>query len=104
MVHLHHAAISTDRFAEYTEFFLHLGMSVQKKSGTDGNRQIWFNEGIQLKETEKITSGDSVDHIALYTDDMEQTLETAYAFGCTAHPKGVNWFVLPNGVSIELMI
>jgi len=102
MVRLHHAAIRVDKFDWYRDFFEKLGMTEKKSKGAAPNRQLWFNEGIQLKESVDISGGNIVDHVALGTDDIAGTVAFALSCGCFKHDKD-NWFVLPNGVFIELM-
>ena len=101
MLKLHHAAIATKDFDKYVELFENLGMSVQKTRGEKPQRQLWFNEGIQINE---ITEGDdAVDHIALGVDSFDETLGTALENGCSPIEHKDHWFKLPNGIKMEMM-
>ena len=100
---LHHVCIAVTEFDRYVELFTSLGMSVKKTRGEAPDRQLWFNEGIQLNEVAEATNGNMVDHIALGVDDIQKTVEIAVAHGCRPMAKGEKWFELPNGVVVELM-
>ncbi len=78
-------------------------MTVERKSGKQPERQLWFNEGIQLKEVENINYGDNIDHFALETDDIEKTKEIAIENGCKLDKDNRNWFRLSNGTRVELL-
>ena len=101
---IHHAALNTTEFDWYMKFFQNVfGMTVQKITGEKPDRKVWFHEGIQLNECE-ITPvcGRVCDHLALAVEDIPRTVEKALNSGCTALSNGIQWFELPNGVSIEL--
>ena len=83
--------------------FEKLGMTVKRRTGEAPSRQLWFYEGFQLKEVDFAESGSDVDHIALESKDIRETVRIALENGCKLHPRGINWFVLPNGINIELM-
>lgn len=102
MVTIHHAAIRVDNYEWYKDFFEKLGMHIRKSAGEAPARQLWFEEGIQLKESNEIVNGNNVDHIALGTDDVAGTVSLALSLGCRKHDKD-NWFILPNDVIVELM-
>lgn len=103
MCRLHHVAIATINFEQYKELFEKLGMTIKREVGQAPTRQLWFYEGIQLKEISDLDSGNNVDHIALETEDVEGTIRTALSNGCKSDPRGNNWFILSNGTAIELM-
>ncbi len=103
MCKLHHVAIATIDFEEYKELFEKLGMTIQREVGEAPTRQLWFNEGIQLKEVSSLEYGTNVDHIALGTKDIEGTIKIALSNGCKLDLRGNNWFILSNGTKIELM-
>lgn len=103
MCKLHHVAIVTIDFEEYKELFEKLGMTIQREVGEAPTRQLWFNEGIQLKEVSSLEYGTNVDHIALGTKDIEGTIRIALSNGCKLDSRGNNWFILSNGTKIELM-
>ena len=103
MCKLLHVAIATTKFNEYKELFEKLGMTVDREVGEAPERQLWFCEGIQLKEVTSLDCGSNVDHIALATKDIDNTVKIALSNGCKLDSRGNNWFILPNGTKIELM-
>lgn len=103
MCKLDHVAIATTKFEETKELFKKIGMNIDRETGTIPTRQLWFYEGIQLKEVASMEHGTNVDHIALGTNDIEKTARIALSNGCSPDERGRNWFTLPNGTAIELM-
>ena len=103
MSKLHHVAIKTTEFEKEKNIFEHLGMTVERENGQIPRRQLWFREGIQLKEVEKIQLGTNVDHVAIKTNDIEKTIKIALSNECKRDRCGNNWFVLPSGTRIELI-
>lgn len=103
MCKLHHVAIATTKFEEYKELFEDLGMTIERENRQGPSRQLWFYEGIQLKEVTSIKSGTNVDHIALATKNVEETVKIALSHGCRLDSRGNNWFILSNGTEVELM-
>jgi len=100
---LHHIAIATCEYDKYVMFFQSIGMNEQKRSGIKPNRQFWFKQGIQIKEVSSYDSNYAVDHIALCACDSKKVVEQASQFGCLLSEIDDNWFVLSNGISIELI-
>ena len=103
MCKLHHVAVATTKFNEYKELFEKFGMTVERENGEAPERQLWFSEGIQLKEVDSLSYGSNVDHIALATKDINNIIKIALSNGCKLDSHRNNWFVLPNGTKIELM-
>ena len=103
MTTLHHVCIAVTEYDRYIELFKSLGMHVQKTRDEAPNRQLWFEEGIQLSEVADAVNGNTVDHIALGVDDPRKTTEIMLAHGCSQMAKGEKWLELPNGVVVELM-
>lgn len=103
MYKLHHVAIATTEFENYKKLFEQLGMKVERENGQIPERQLWFFEGIQLKEVEEFEYGNTVDHIAISTNSIEESVKIALLNGCTLDLHRNNWFILPNGVKVELM-
>lgn len=100
---IHHVAISIVEFDQYVELFKKIGMNVQRTTGEAPQRQIWFTEGIQLKETSVLKIGNNIDHIALCVNNIEATVKIAFENGCHSFSQGENWFLLPNGIVVELI-
>lgn len=103
MCRLHHIAVTTKNFDDYKMLFKELGMTVEREVGKFPQRQLWFYEGIQLKEVLNLETGLSVDHIALVTEDINGTIKVAVSNGCKHEPKKDNWFILSNGTKVELI-
>lgn len=103
MLRLHHIAIAVEEFDKYVDLFVNLGLKVQRMTGEIPNRQLWFEEGIQIKELHDAKGGDSIDHIALGTDNSNDIIKIALENRCSSIKEKDNWFSLPNGISIELM-
>ena len=99
MCKLLHVAIATTEYEKYIKLFKQLGMKVERESGKIPERQLWFFEGIQLKEVENFDIGNNVDHIA----SVEKSIDIALLNGCTLDSDRSNWFILSNGTKIELM-
>lgn len=102
---LHHVALCVADFEWHLSFFKEVfGMSVSRETGTAGNRQLWFYEGIQIIEKQCLLSAEHiVDHIAVSVLDSKDVITKAVSFGCTLPANHDNWIVLPNGLQIELM-
>ncbi len=78
-------------------------MSSYREDNVSPNRKIWFSEGIQLNETTKDLPVKGIyDHIGVHADDVSGFVKTAKAAGCGDVPGKDHWFVLPNGVRIEV--
>ena len=103
MIQLHHVAIAVNDFDKYVDLFVRLGLNIQRITGEAPNRQLWFEEGIQLKESCNDISTDGIDHIAFGTDSRTDIIKTAIGIDCSSIKEKDNWFRLPNGISIELM-
>ena len=103
---LHHLCIAVKEFDWYLKFFEEVfGMTIERTAKEAPHRQLWFDQGIQLKEVteeELLENGNIIDHISLGVDDIPATVAEALAHGCPALPNGEHWFALPNGVKIEL--
>ena len=102
---LHHVALNVSDLDWYTHFFQEVfGMGIRKTTGTALERKLWFNEGIQLNESPGAPpAGGACDHISIAVPDIPETKEAALKAGCTPLPGKAHWFILPNGVMVELM-
>lgn len=106
MIQLHHVAIAVKEYDKYVALFSSLGLSIQRETGVAPNRQLWFEEGIQIKEIELFDGVDGldyIDHIALGTDNSENVIKIAIENDCSMIEERENWFKLPNKINIELM-
>lgn len=68
MILLYHAAIATADYEQSKRLFEKIGMHIERETGSVPNRQLWFREGIQLKESQNVSRGSNIDHLALKTD------------------------------------
>ena len=100
MVSVNHIAISVSEFERYSRLFVSLGFNVLRESGEYPNRQLWFKEGIQLKEDMTIEDKNVIDHIALEVDHEDNVVKLALENGCYRLRKNDNWIALPNGIAI----
>lgn len=101
---LTHAALNVRDFEWYLSFFEDIfGMKEEKRQGSMPYRKIWLDGGIQLNECQAdITSAGPMDHLGFESDDAGGVVEAAKARGCIAVPFRPTWFILPNGVVIEM--
>lgn len=101
---LHHVCICITEFDWYKDFFMEVfDMEIERTAKEKPARQLWFKQGIQLKEvTEPEILGTSTDHISLGVDDIPSVVAHAIRLGCKELPNGAHWFALPDGLKIEL--
>ncbi len=101
---LTHAALNVRDFEWYLNFFEDVfGMKEEKRQGNMPYRKIWLDGGIQLNECQADTDSAGVlDHLGLVADDVDAVIEAAKARGCITVPFRPTWFILPNGVVIEM--
>lgn len=102
-----HVAINVKDFEWHVRFFQDVfGMTIARMDGDRPDRKVWFEQGIQVNETEDASLEQApgcADHIGIHTDDVEAVLRKSREYGCTSVPgKGEHWFQLPNGVKFEL--
>lgn len=106
---IHHASLLTENYQWYVDFFREVfNMTISRTRGESPHRQLWFSEGIQINElpqgSEVFPANCACDHISLGVDiDPVAAADLAIRHGCRkAEGKGDHWFVLPNGVMMEL--
>lgn len=107
IAYVEHVAVRVKDLQWHIQFFEQVfGMSIRKKSQPgDALTQVWLYGGIQLIDVSgfKGTSDGQLAHLGIMVNDMEKTLEKAYALGVKELPQGKNWFALPEGICIEVM-
>ncbi|MCD8077816.1 MAG: VOC family protein [Lachnospiraceae bacterium] len=107
--YVEHVALRVRDMEWYLAFFQDvLGMDVREVAG-DPERpdQIWVG-GMQLTraDTQERSDPDTVAvwHVGIFTEHLEETLEKVYSYPeIRSMPQGRNWFLLPDGLGVELM-
>ena len=101
---LDHAALNVRDLEWYLNFFEEVfNMKEEKRQGDMPYRKFWLDGGIQLCECQVDTgSAGPMDHICFVSDDVDAVIEAAKARGCITVPYKPTWFILPNGVVIEM--
>lgn len=107
IAYVEHVAVRVKDLQWHIHFFEQVfGMSIRKKSQPgDALTQVWLHGGIQLLYAPDFDSAahGQLAHLGIMVNDMEKTLEKAYALGVKQLPQGKNWFALPEGICIEIM-
>ena len=101
---LDHVAIRTKEYDYMRDFFINVfAMKCERETGTRPERKLWFREGIQLCEKEKVADDENgYDHFCICVDDIRSVMEIiskSYPDCCIIKE---NWFKLPNQTTIEL--
>lgn len=101
---LNHTALNVKDFDWYLKFFQDVFcMEIQRTRGEAPNRQVWMKQGIQLNEvSEDSIPGKLYDHLGFVVEDVKALKELAVLHGCSPLEGKDHWFVLPNGVKVEL--
>lgn len=117
MGHIDHAAIRAKDFEWHLDFFQRVfGMDITLTDPRDVDlvndfarvRQVWVG-GIQLQRAEDFNPAEHTDdrlhHVGIAVSDVAATLDKVYAVeGVTQAPgKDRNWFILPEGLMIEVI-
>lgn len=107
--YVEHVAIKVKNIKWYIDFFRNaLDMDIRGIHGDESNpEQIWLG-GIQLTLDENIDKSkckeEKVWHLGLFTENLSIALDKVYSYEQIKEmPQGRNWFMLPNGLVIELM-
>ena len=101
---LNHTALNVKEFDWYFDFFQRVfDMEVQRERGDRPGRQVWFKQGVQLNEVAADeVPGKLYDHLGFVVEDVPALKALAVKNGCTHLEGKDHWFILPNGVRIEL--
>ncbi len=103
---LDHVALNVTDIEWYWSFFESVfGMNIVKKKAENGLRKIWFQEGIQLIETdtEHIDKGNFLNHIAIKADDKETIYRRLNKLSEVKCIKSDNWFCVKDNLIIEIV-
>ncbi|SNS81023.1 hypothetical protein SAMN05446037_102215 [Anaerovirgula multivorans] len=104
--YVEHMAVRVKDIQWHISFFQEvLGMTIKSVDGSQDNpKQIWTIGGLQLISDPTFEGPEGrAAHLGIMTEDLEAALEEAYERGVIELPQGRNWFVLPDGLCIELM-
>ncbi len=106
--YLEHVALKVKDIRWHIQFFTEaLGFDIREVSGNPENpEQIWIG-GIQLTSAPDFKNYDHEEeriwHIGIFTKDLEAALNEVYLYGEVSEmPQGRNWFMIPDGIMIEL--
>lgn len=80
-------------------------MSLREVHGpVDSPKQVWTVGGVQLMADPEFKGPEGrLAHLGIMTEDLEEALAAAQAWGVRELPQGRNWFALPDGLAIELI-
>lgn len=103
---LDHVCLVSQNVEGSIEFFHDVfGMEVLKTTGEAPKRKVWLDGGIQINEGSKYGDGEGgVDHFAIFVPEEEtpEILEKVKDYGCTVLDRPGQWFLMPDGVLVEL--
>ena len=104
--YLEHTAVYVKDIHWHMRFFEQaLGMPLRNIQGSEDDPvQVWMIGGVQLVSDKDFDGPEGrMVHLGIMTKDLEAALERVYKWGVTEMPQGHNWFILPDGLAIELM-
>lgn len=103
--YLEHMALKVRDFDWHVSFFQEVfDMPVRLFMGEAPNRKIWLHAGIQFNEDVNFNNEEGrADHLGIMVEDVADIMEKAYARGAKPAPQGDNWFVLPSGITVEVI-
>ena len=100
-----HTAILVSDIRWYMQFFDEVfGMQVTQLDGDpESPRQIWLDGGLQLIENRGFDGPEGrLGHLGIIAQDLGATLAAMTKWGSPLG-KGPNWFLLPDGLCIEVI-
>ncbi|MBV5342820.1 VOC family protein [bacterium] len=104
--YVEHVAVLVRDINWHIRFFKDvLGMSLREVQGPeDDPQQVWTIGGIQLIADPDFNGPEGrLAHLGIMTEDLEQALHAAQAWGVKEMPQGRNWLALPDGLVVELI-
>lgn len=104
--YLGHTAIRVKDLQWHIRFFEEaLNMPVRRVRGPEDNPEtVWTVGGVQLVPDKDFDGPEGrMMHLGINTEDVDAALEEIYKWGVTELPQGRHWFVLPDGLIIELL-
>ena len=104
--YVEHVAVRVMDIDWHIRFFKDvLGMTMREETPTGQSPyQFWTIGGVQLMSDPDFNGPEGrLTHLGIMTEDLEQALTEAAAWGVTELPQGRNWIALPDGLQIELI-
>ncbi len=104
--YVEHTAVFVSDLDYHIKFFAEVfNMTVTKTGEKEGKVwQVWLSGGVQLVEDKTFKGAEGrLAHLGIMVENMEETLEKAYARGACEMVQGRNWFIIPSGLSVEVM-
>lgn len=104
--YLDHAAIYVRDLTQHLAFFREvLGMEPVLVDGdAQAPRQVWVLGGVQFIRDAGFDAPEGrLAHLGLACEDRKAAIAAAQAHGARPMAKGENWFLLPDGLCLELL-
>lgn len=104
--YIEHVAVPVRDIDWHIRFFREvLGMTLREIRGTpEAPTQVWTIGGLQLLADPAFNGPEGrLAHLGIMTEDVEEALRLARAWGAVELPQGRNWLALPDGLVLELM-
>ena len=104
--YVEHVAVRVKDIDWHIRFFRDvLGMAMREETPAGQTPyQFWTIGGMQLMSDPDFNGPEGrLTHLGIMTEDLEQALTEAAAWGVTELPQGRNWIALPDGLQIELI-
>lgn len=104
--YVEHVAVRVRDIHWHIRFFKDvLGMSLREVLGPeDDPQQVWTIGGMQLIADPDFNGPEGrLAHLGIMTEDLEQALHAAQAWGVKEMPQGRHWLALPDGLVVELL-
>lgn len=111
--YVEHVAVRVRDLEWYLDFFQNtMGMKITLTDPPEGGEkpaQVWVG-GMQLQRDENYDpaarGSEQMTHIGIVVDDIDEMCEKVYAHEGVVQAEGKdrNWFVLPDGPVLELVI
>jgi catechol 2,3-dioxygenase-like lactoylglutathione lyase family enzyme len=104
--YVEHVAVRVKDIDWHIRFFKDvLGMTIREETPAGQmTYQVWTIGGMQLMSDPNFAGPEGrLAHLGIMTEDLEEALAAAAAWGVSELPQGRNWLALPDGLQIELI-
>lgn len=104
--YVEHVAVRVKDIDWHIRFFKDvLGMTIREETPAGQTPyQVWTIGGMQLMSDDDFNGPEGrLAHLGIMTEDLEEALAEAAAWGVSELPQGRNWLALPDGLQIELI-